>query len=133
MVPPGLNTYMNSRSFTEANAPLLNCSVARHWPMRSNVGLSPAGGGCGAGRQAARASRTTNVPALTRMGPVSSARYGWVSGAGADGSVDALPPGSHEVVGTTGGTVWALRYATTVQTASVPMTPPNAGIPLGRP
>ena len=45
----------------------------------------------------------------------------------------ALPPGSHDVVGTTVGTAWALMYATSIHTPSVPMTPPYAGIPFGRP
>src|SRR5690349_17332233 len=42
MVPPWLNEYMNSRSLIEAKAPLLNCSCARHSPIRSPAAGSAA-------------------------------------------------------------------------------------------
>src|ERR1043165_3978684 len=56
MVPPWLNTYMNSRSFTDAKAPLVNWSAARHSPLSSVAGGSVVAAGRASGRRGA--SRT---------------------------------------------------------------------------
>ena len=70
MVPPWLNAYMNSRSLIEANAPLVNCSCARHSPARSTAAMSLAASGRGSERPStpSRTMSTSNRRDIVRIG-----------------------------------------------------------------
>src|SRR6185503_3945705 len=73
MVPPWLNTYMNSRSLIEANPPLVNCSRARHSPASSAAAMPLAAGGFGCGRPAtpSRTICASNTVDVVRIGSLS--------------------------------------------------------------
>src|SRR5438876_9320997 len=60
MVPPALNTYMNSRSLTSASAPPLNRICARHAPTRLSLFDAPPVIGEGASPQPA-ATNTAEI------------------------------------------------------------------------